>query len=219
MIFDVDGVIADTEAVNAAASIKVFAELFGVEGVRRADFVAGLGRGAEAYVKAAAKIHGFEITAEQVAQATAARQENFLEMLRSDPLPAFAGVTELIEAALASEDFRLAIATSSTHEKSQAVLESAGIAYEQMVYITGSEVTHKKPHPELFLKAVGQLGLEGQKCLVIEDAPSGVEAAQGAGCKCVAVTNSALAAELARAEMVVESLVEINLETVRELLR
>ena len=219
LIFDVDGVIADTEAVNAAASIQVFAELFGIEGVKRADFAAGLGRGAEAYVKAAAKIHGFEMTAQQVAQATAARQEIFLEMLRNDPLPAFAGVMELIEAAMASEDFRLAIATSGTREKSQAVLESAGIPYDQMVYITGSEVTYKKPHPELFLKAVGQLGLEAQRCLVIEDAPNGVEAAQSAGCKCVAVTNSAPAAELAQAEMVVESLVEINLETVRELLR
>ena len=55
LIFDVDGVIADTEAVNAGVSIKVFAELFGIEGVVRDDFEAGLGRGAQEYVKAAAK--------------------------------------------------------------------------------------------------------------------------------------------------------------------
>ena len=47
IIFDVDGVIADTEAVNSRASIKVFADLFGVEGVVREDFEAGLGRGAD----------------------------------------------------------------------------------------------------------------------------------------------------------------------------
>ncbi|MBN2376314.1 MAG: HAD family phosphatase [Sedimentisphaerales bacterium] len=219
LIFDVDGVIADTEAVNAAASIQVFAEFFGIEGVKRADFAAGLGRGAEAYVKAAAKIHGLEMTDQQVAQATAARQEIFLKMLRNNPLPPFDGVMELIEAAMASEDFHLAIATSGTREKSQAVLESAGIPYKQMVYISGSEVTHKKPHPELFLKAVVQLGLQAQKCLVIEDAPNGVEAARAARCKCVAVTNSAAAHELAQADLVVDSLVEINLETIRELLR
>ncbi|MGB2807101.1 MAG: hypothetical protein WBC22_05150, partial [Sedimentisphaerales bacterium] len=58
LIFDVDGVIADTEAVNARASIKVFEDLFGIKGVKRQDFEAGLGRGAAEYVKAAAGIHG-----------------------------------------------------------------------------------------------------------------------------------------------------------------
>ena len=66
LIFDVDGVIADTEAVNARASIKVFADLFGVHGVRREDFEAGLGRGAEQYVLAAAKIHNLELTTQQI---------------------------------------------------------------------------------------------------------------------------------------------------------
>ena len=59
LIFDVDGVIADTEAVNARASIKVFADLFGVEGVVREDYEAGLGRGAEEYVKAGARVCRF----------------------------------------------------------------------------------------------------------------------------------------------------------------
>ena len=54
LIFDVDGVIADTEAVNAVASIEMFDELFDLQGVQREDFDAGIGRGAEAYVRAAA---------------------------------------------------------------------------------------------------------------------------------------------------------------------
>jgi beta-phosphoglucomutase-like phosphatase (HAD superfamily) len=58
LIFDIDGVIADTETVNAKVSIKVFADLFGVAGVVRKDFEAGLGRGAEEYVTAAARVHG-----------------------------------------------------------------------------------------------------------------------------------------------------------------
>ena len=81
LIFDVDGVIADTESVNARASIKVFAEMFGLAGVRREDFEAGLGRGAEAYMQAAAQVHGLELTPEQLAAATKARQENFLALL------------------------------------------------------------------------------------------------------------------------------------------
>jgi len=94
LIFDVDGVIADTEAVNAAASIRMFADLFGLQDVKRADFEKGLGRGAEAYVRAAAEEHGFAMTAEQVAQATKVRQEYFLKVLKNNPLPAFPGVLE-----------------------------------------------------------------------------------------------------------------------------
>ena len=78
LIFDVDGVIADTEAVNARVSIKVFADLLGVEGVVRKDFEAGLGRGAEEYVKAAARIHGLELSDEQIK-----RQHNYVRNISS----------------------------------------------------------------------------------------------------------------------------------------
>jgi beta-phosphoglucomutase len=218
LIFDVDGVIADTEAVNARASIQMFADLFGLRGVRREDFEKGLGRGAEAYVRAAAEVHGFEMTAEQVAQATQVRQEYFLKVLREEPLPAFPGVLELMEAALAREDFRLAIATSSTREKSEAVLQSAQIPYQKMVYITGSDVTHKKPHSELFFTASQRIEVPAKNCVVIEDAPDGVEAAHNAGCKCIAVTNSTTAEKLVESDLIVENLIEIDLDIIINLI-
>lgn len=218
LIFDVDGVIADTEAVNAAVSIRVFADLFGVEGVKRADFEAGLGRGAEAYLRSAAEVHGVELTAEQVAKGTQARQDYFLAELKAHPLPPFPGVMELMQAALDADDFKVAIATSSTREKSEAVLKSARIPYDQMVYVTGSDVKHKKPNPELFQIASDRLGLPGKRCLVIEDAPNGIEAAHGAGCCCVGVTNSAPAEKLHEAERVVASVEEVVLSDVRKLI-
>lgn len=218
LIFDVDGVIADTEAVNARASIKVFHDLFGVRGVKRRDFEAGLGRGAEEYVKAAARVHGLELSPEQVTAATESRQANFLALLRDEPLASFPGVLELITAALARDDFRVAIATSSTREKSGAVLESARIPYRETVYVTGSDVTHKKPHPELFLTAARRSGVTPQSCLVVEDAPNGVEAAHNAGCKCLAVTNSVGAEKLRSADLVVDKLSEVDIETVIRLI-
>ena len=218
LIFDVDGVIADTEAVNAAASTAMFTELFGLEGVRREDFDAGLGRGAEAYVQAAAGIHGLVLAPEQVDEATHVRQRNFLALLREKPLPPFPGVSDLINAALEHEDFEVGIATSSTREKSQAVLESASISYSDVVYVTGSDVSHKKPHPELFLTAAERMEIAPSQCVVIEDAPNGVEAAHSAGCKCVAVTNSISADGLVAADSVVASLIEVTLETIVDLL-
>lgn len=219
LIFDVDGVISDTEAVNARASIKAFADLLGVDGIRREDFEAGLGRGAEEYVRAAARVHGLDLTDEQVVELTQMRQENFLSILKQEELPAFPGVLELMSAGMERGDFRVAIATSSTREKSQAVLQSAGVRYEQMTYITGSDVRNKKPHPELFLKAAEGIGVPAARCVVIEDAPNGVAAAKAAGAKCIAVMNSTTAEKLAEADIVVDSLVEVDIGTVVGLVR
>ena len=218
LIFDVDGVIADTEAVNARASIKVFADLFGLEGVVRKDFEAGLGRGAEEYVKAAAKIHSLELTEEQINKATQLRQEYFLKVLSEEPLSPFPGVLELMDKAMQREDFRLAIATSGTLEKSRTVLEAAKVPYQKMVYINGNDVKKKKPDPELFLLAAKRMGIEPANCVVIEDAPNGVQAAKAAGAKCIAVTNSTNAENLCEADLVCDSLEQIKLDMIRELI-
>ncbi len=218
LIFDIDGVIADTEAINARASIKVFAELFGVEGVVRKDFEAGLGRGAEEYVKAAARVHGLELTEEQVKTATQLRQEYFLKILSEEPLPPFPGVMELMNKAMQRQDFRAAIATSGTLEKSRAVLDAAKVPYQKMVYINGNDVKNKKPDPELFLLAAQQMGIEPASCVVIEDAPNGVQAAKAAGAKCIAVTNSTTAANLSQADLICDSLEQVRLDMIRDLI-
>jgi HAD superfamily hydrolase (TIGR01509 family) len=218
LIFDIDGVIADTETVNARVSIKVFADLFGIEGVVREDFEAGLGRGAEEYVKAGARAHGMELTDEQVKKATQLRQEYFLKILSEEPLPAFPGVLELMKEAMQRKDFRVAIATSGTLEKSRAVLNAVGVPYRKMVYINGSDVKHKKPDPELFLTAAERIGTEPIRCIVIEDAPNGVQAAKAAGAKCIAVTNSTSEAKLREADLVCDSLEKIDLETIKKLI-
>ena len=218
LIFDVDGVIADTGAVNARASIRVFAEVFGVEGVQRGDFEAGLGRGAEAYVRAAAGVHGIDLTPAQVALATEKRQEYFLEELAHSPLPPFPGVRELLEQAMARADFRVGIATSSTREKSEAVLKSAGVPYGQLVYIHGGCVSKKKPDPELFLMCAERMGIPPARCTVIEDAPNGVEAAKAAGSTCVAVSNSTTADKLRQADLVVASLAMVGIDRIVQLL-
>ncbi|GAI15444.1 unnamed protein product, partial [marine sediment metagenome] len=211
--------MADTEAVNARASIEVFEDLFGINGVKREDFEAGLGRGAEEYVKAAARVHGLELTREQVERATQLRQEYFLRILSEEPLPPFPGVLELMNKAIRSEDFRVAIATSGTFEKSSAVLDAAKVPYQKMVYINGNDVKNKKPDPELFLLAAERMCIAPANCVVIEDAPNGVQAAKAAGARCIAVTNSTDAAKLCEADLVCDSLELVDLRTIIKLIQ
>jgi len=214
LIFDVDGVIADTEPVNARVTIRVLDDMFGLKGVRPEDFDAGIGKGAEKYVKAGADAHGLALSDEQIKAAADLREQYLIETIQAEPLPAFAGVLELINAALQRPEFRLAIATSASLELSRAILESAKIPYQRMVYVNGSEIRRKKPDPELFLTAASRMGIEPAHCVVIEDAPSGVQAAKTAGSRCIAVTNSVNASELQQADMICDSLEQIDTVTI-----
>jgi len=217
LIFDVDGLIADTEPLNARVTIRVLAEMFGLRGVRPEDFAAGYGKGAEAFVKAGARVHGLELTDAQAHAGAELRERYLTEAVRAEGLPAFPGVLDLIHAALAQDGFRLAIATSATRELSEAILDAVKVPYRKMVYVSGSEVTRKKPDPQIFLIAIGRLGIEAARCIVFEDAPSGVQAARAAGARCVAVTNTGPAKELAGADRICDSLEEIDLTALREL--
>ena len=134
-------------------------------------------------------------------------------------MPPFPGVLELMDKAMKREDFRLAIATSGTLEKSRAVLEAAKVSYQKMVYINGDHVKNKKPDPELFLLAAERMDIAPSNCVVIEDAPNGVQAAKAAGAKCIAVTNSTNAANLSEADLVCDSLEKINLDVIKMLIQ
>lgn len=218
LIFDVDGVIADTEPVNAKVTTRVLDEMFGLKGVKAEDFDAGIGKGAEKYVKAGADANGLTLSEEQIKAAADLRERYLIETIRSEPLPAFAGVLELINAALQRRDFRLAIATSGSLDLSRSILESAKVPYQKMVYVNGSEITRKKPDPQLFLTAASRMGIKPAHCMVIEDAPSGVQAAKAAGARCIAVTNSTTAANLSQADLICDSLEKIDLGTIEKLI-
>jgi HAD superfamily hydrolase (TIGR01509 family) len=217
LVFDVDGVIADTESVNRRVSVQVFDDLFGLKGVRPEDFAEGLGRGAHEYVRAAARVHGLTLPDEQLERAVRYREELFLKVLETEPLPAYPGVLELIDAGLAHDEFQVAIATSGTLVKSRAALTAARIPYAKMVYVNGNDVTHKKPHPELFLVAADRMKLKPARCAVVEDAPNGVQAAKAAGARCIAVTNTTPAELLGEANMVVDSVAVLDLLAIRAL--
>jgi HAD superfamily hydrolase (TIGR01509 family) len=208
------------ERALTLAEPEGFVRTFVDEGSALAQlFVEAASRGIKKeYVKAGARTHGMELTDEQIQEITQLRQEYFLKVLKEESMPPFPGVLDLIEKAMQREDFRLAIATSGTHEKSQAVLEAAKIPYKKMVYIHGDHVKHKKPNPELFLLAAKGIDIEPANCVVIEDAPNGVQAAKTAGAKCIAVTNSTTADKLQQADLICESLTEVTLDTICSLI-
>jgi cytidine deaminase len=214
MVFDVDGVIADTESLNARASVEMFRQLYGVT-VQPEDFRPFVGTGDERYVEGVAEKYGVQIDTDAAVQH---RAENFFKALRDRPLPALPGVLELVAAARADPNVRIAIATSGQKSKQFPVVEGTGLKLEWFdAVITGDDVTRKKPDPQIYLLSADRLGLPPARCVVFEDAPVGVEAARAAGMHCVAITNTVGTDQLRAADLVVDSLAEVDLASLQRL--
>ena len=99
------------------------------------------------------------------------------------------------------------------------IIEGLDIAGLIDASISGSDVMHGKPHPEIFTKAHEALGLKAEECVVFEDAANGIVAGLAAGCKCVGITTSATAETLneAGAAMSVTDYSTITIEDLRNL--
>jgi len=207
-IFDVDGVLANTEALIARATIAMFRELYDIE-LTPEDFRPYIGTGAKRYTQGPAEERGIEIDLDK---AIRKRHENFVALVQSGEPIAFPGATELIEAIYKHPEWKLAIATSSPGEKASATLAAAAVDLSQFnAVITGDMATHTKPHPEIYLTTSKIINVAPQNCVVIEDAMAGIEAAKSAGMHCIAVTNTFSAEQLSAADQIVDSLRQIDL--------
>jgi len=214
LVFDVDGVIADTEALNARVTVEVFRELHGVD-VLPEEFRPFIGTGDERYCEGVAEKYGIAL---DTGLAVRRRAERFLDVVVRDPLPAMPGVLELVTAARSAPEVKLAIATSGNRDKQVLVIEGTGLRLAWFdAVVTGDDVRRKKPDPRIYLLAAERLGLPPARCVVFEDAPAGVVAAKRAGARCVAVTSSVSREALAGADVVVESLADISLDGLRPL--
>ena len=203
LIFDMDGVLADTEGLSVRATRAMFEELYGVSPAPE-DFTPFVGKGAIRYVEGPAEKLGVRIETEKAVQR---RTELFVELLNSGEYIAFPGVQDLIRAMAARPEWRLAIATSSPADKAEATLRAAQIPLECFkTFVNGSMVSNRKPDPELFLKAAEQIGLPPHLCVGVEDAPPGIEALRAAGMKSIGVTSSFGAEALEGADLIVPSI-------------
>ena len=101
-----------------------------------------------------------------------------------------------------------AIATSCTRPLATARIEATGLPAPRVV-VTASDVRQGKPHPDPFLLAAQRLGVDPGECLVVEDAPGGLEAARAAGCATLAVTTTTAPADLL-ADAVIGTLADVE---------
>ena len=204
VIFDMDGVLTDSEPLINASAIAMFKEK-GLT-VLPEDFLPFVGTGEDRYIGGVAEKYHFQI---DLPAAKARTYQIYLELVPKQ-LRAFPGATELVrncrEAGL-----RVAAASSADRVKIEANLRQIGLPPESWdAIVTGEEVINKKPAPDIFLKAAAKLGLAPIQCVVTEDAVNGVEAAKAAGMRCVAVAQTFPIDRLQKADLIRRNMLELS---------
>jgi len=204
VLFDMDGVLLDSEAYICHAGIRMFREK-GYQ-VHPGDFLEFTGMGENRYLGGVAEKHGIPFEVERDKSRT---YEIYGELV-SGKLKAFEGVRDFIDRCR-ERGLKMAVASSADPPKVHINLTEIGIPASNFgTVVTGVDIEHRKPAPDIFLKAAENLGVDPSECLVIEDAVSGVAAGKAAGAKVLALTTSFPAEELSGADWVAGLLSEVS---------
>ncbi len=208
IIFDMDGVLVDSEPFIIAAATQMFAE-HGLS-VRPEDFHPFTGMGENRFIGGVAEKYGFTLDLDRDKKRT---YDIYLDIIKGKLTP-LAGTKQFI-ALCRKQGKKLAVASSADRRKVRGNLQEIGLPPDTFdAVVTGEDVIHRKPAPDIFLLAVRKLGLNPSDCLVIEDAPSGIQAAKAAGSRCLAVLSSFSQEQLTGADFYALDLAHVPEEAV-----
>lgn len=214
VIFDMDGVIINSEPIHKECERKMF-DLLGIA-IPKEEHNGMVGTTDLTMWKRIEESHKLPITTPRIIQL---KKSIYMEYLKSEidlkPIPY---VSELI-ADLHKNGFILVLASSSPPEQIEYILSILNLKYYFHSIISGDEVTSGKPHPEIFLKAAQQVNVDPKNCVVIEDSYNGVLAAKKANMKCIAYSNPSSGIQnLNEAIVIIHSFKELSVKYIMGLL-
>jgi len=203
VLWDMDGVLVD----SASYHYRAWRETLAAAGVDldEASFRRTFGQRNDAIL---ADLLGPDVSEEQVVSLGAAKERRYRALVMQEGIAPLAGAVEWLRR-LHTRGIPQAVVSSAPRANITTVLEALRVADLFQALVSGEAVRQGKPHPESFLLAARRLGLPPQRCLVVEDAPAGVEAARRAGMACLALTTSHPPEDLLAADWVVESLADL----------
>jgi len=226
--FDFDGVIADSEPLHLRAYQAVL-HPDGIELSRQDYYARYLGYDDVGLFQALAKDRSISVDAARIDRWMASKSRIVEAMLSSDSV-LFPGAAACIRQFAAR--MPMAIASGALEPEITTVLEHAGLRGCFDVIASASDGVRGKPEPDLYLLAFSRLrerhmargqsedgALDPARCVAIEDSIWGLQAARGAGLRCVAVTHTYPASELAHADLIVDRLEDLTPERVEDVMR
>jgi len=180
VIFDMDGVLVDSEPFGFEALRRVMAR-YGLP-YREEENAEFLGRTTLDSCHTLRERHGLAESAETLADWYV---EGMLEQIAQGPIP-MVGVPDVLKTIRAA-GYRMALASSAEVRVIDANLTALGLRPLFDAVVSGTEVAHGKPAPDVFLAAAERLGVRPAACLVVEDSRNGLLAAKAAGMRCAVV--------------------------------
>jgi len=211
VIFDMDGVLIDSYQAHFASWTRLYGELD--IPYSEADFAADFGRTSRDILR---RRFGEDFSLEKIRKLDERKEALFREELQGS-FPRMDGAVELIDS-LADDVFLLAIGSSGPRENIALCLEKLGRREKFAAVVTGADVSHGKPDPQVFQLAADRLDLPASSCAVVEDAVHGIEAANRAGMTSIGLTGTVERDKLASAHLVVDSLRQLSPSRIRDLI-
>lgn len=206
-IFDMDGVIVDSEPVYDSWNEELFKELgLEVDAQTRKSFI-----GVSAKRKWEILKDRFTIEQEiddllNMQKKSFSREWDFTNVLFPEVIPFLEKLIEL--------KIPVAIASSSDYHRINQILSQCKLKTYFNKITSGEDFTNGKPHPDIFLRAANELGCLTENCIVVEDSFNGVTAAKKAGMYCIGVKHKDIKMDLSGADLIVDSLIEVPIDII-----
>lgn len=219
IVFDFDGVIANSEPLHLQAFQQALAEE-GIELTGRDYYARYLGYDDVGVFQALARDRGMAMSDRQVTALVTRKGAKLQAMLNAGSV-LFPGAADFIRQAAAAVP--IAIASGALRHEIDEITDAAGLSRHFTVVVASGDTPESKPSPAPYLLAFERLcqltgrRLDARRSVAIEDSKWGLESARGAGLRCVGVTNSYPPHELGEAELVVSGLDALTLDQLDQL--
>ena len=181
IIFDMDGTLVDTEPFNTEIERRQFS-LNNLE-ISEEEHQKYLGVASDAMWREITSRHQTALSVDELIEQN--HNESLLYFSELEQIPVMPNLVDLLEK-LQGKKYKMAVASSSTPEIIDLILTKTDLKRYFRVIVSAQEAGKSKPEPDVFLLAVKKLGIDPEKCLVVEDSPNGIKAAKAAGMTCVA---------------------------------
>ncbi|RNI33221.1 HAD family phosphatase [Rufibacter immobilis] len=182
-LFDMNGTMIDDMDFHTTAWHKVVTQKLNASLSREQVKVEMYGKNSEVL----ARLFGEDRFTDQEAQELSVEKEKIYQAEYISHLKLLNGLDQFLAKAK-EKNIKMAIATAAIMFNIDFVVDNLDIRPYFQALVSADEVDKSKPHPETFLKAAEKLGIDPKDCLVFEDAPKGVEAAQNAQMDCMVLT-------------------------------
>jgi beta-phosphoglucomutase len=216
VIWDVDGTLVDTAELHFQAWTTLARQLG--KPFTRADFAATFGLRNPDIIP---QLFGRQLSAQEVAELGERKEESYRAAARQQGVTLLPGAQALLKG-LHAAGLKQAIGSSAPRKNLDLILRLTQIGHFFQAVVSVEDIQRGKPDPQVFQVAAEKLAEPPHHCLVLEDAVAGAQAAKAAGMKCIAVRlgghHSEAALAQAGADLVVRSLEEVSVETLRQLL-